>query len=145
LCPETEIGARNRINEMLRHGLPVISTIGAEITHILKSHHAGVICESRNSDDLSHSILALAQDKEKRESIKKEGETLIKTRFSATITQKPLLEWLKSPARAPDNGKAVPLKQKLHFLTSGREYYRQRGMKSFLQKCKQKVHIWLGL
>ncbi len=136
LCVETEVGARNRINEMIRYALPIVTTLGSEISEIVMEESAGICCKNGDAEEISKGILKLITSKELQRDIKKSEETLIKTRFSATITQIPLLQWLQSPNRAPDNGKSVCLKQKIGILKAGIQYYRQKGLKSFLRKCK---------
>lgn len=144
LCAETETGARNRINEMLRYKMPIVSTRGSEIAKALEEYSAGITCASGDPKEFTHALLELVDNPKKRESIKNEGEVLIKKRFSATITGRPLKKWLENPYRAPDKGKAVSLESSLGYISSAIEYGKKRGIKILIQKCTQRLRSRFG-
>ena len=137
LCPETEYGARNRINEFLRFNLPVISTRGAEITYVLQEHNAGTICESENTDALFRAIEHIITDTQAVQAQQKNAEKLKNTRFSATITQSPLREWIEHPRRAPDSSASPLSRGIMGMVHAGVAYYKQRGFRAFMKKLFQ--------
>ena len=55
-CLETRTGARNRINEMIANGLPVISSSGSEVSEYVASKNFGTTFESGNYKDLAEKI-----------------------------------------------------------------------------------------
>lgn len=55
-CVETWTGARNRINEMIANGLPVVSSRGSEVAAELETHKIGALFESGNPRDLAFVI-----------------------------------------------------------------------------------------
>jgi len=55
-CLETSTGARNRINELVANGVPVISSRGSEVATQIESQKLGVTFESGNPDDLAEKI-----------------------------------------------------------------------------------------
>ena len=44
---ETLFGARNRLNEMMKVGLPILTTTGTEISHVISNHRLGLTCGRR--------------------------------------------------------------------------------------------------
>ena len=52
-CLETLTGARNRINELITNGLPVISSRGSEVADFISSKKLGSTFESQNVNDLA--------------------------------------------------------------------------------------------
>ena len=55
-CLETLTGARNRINELVVNGVPVISSDGSEVSEQIKSLKLGTTFESGNFEDLAEKI-----------------------------------------------------------------------------------------
>lgn len=138
-CAETEFGARNRLNEFLRFKLPIITTQGAEISNILGEEKAALTCANGDVERLSQHVLALAASKAEQKHIKKRGEALRKGRFSATITQSSVQQWIQNPSQAPDRGKLVCFTQKTGILSAAITYYKQRGAHAFWKKILQKI------
>ena len=48
LCTETETGARNRLNEMIKFQLPIITTGGSEIAETIGKYKAGECVPNQN-------------------------------------------------------------------------------------------------
>ena len=55
-CLETSTGARNRINELVVNGVPVISSRGSEVAKQIESSNLGATFESGNANDLAEKI-----------------------------------------------------------------------------------------
>jgi len=55
-CLETLTGARNRVNELIVNGVPVISSDGSEVSKQIKTLKLGTTFESGNSYDLAEKI-----------------------------------------------------------------------------------------
>ena len=65
-CAETWFGARNRINEMMSYGIPVVSTGGSEISKIVRSSNSGIVSSNQDFESLGKAILNLAAKPEMR-------------------------------------------------------------------------------
>lgn len=143
LCLETETGARNRLNEMLRYGMPIITTAGTEIAHILSEAKAALLCPSGNVPAIATAIATLADNQHVRKMLSQSQETLIKTRFCATITQKPVERWLINTQCAPDQHQGLRFST-FSLISAGTEYFRKHGTLGFFRKCQQYITNTLG-
>lgn len=114
-CVETMTGARNRINEMMKFGLPVITTKGSEIADEVSRVGAGVAVKSGDHVALSKAIEELYGEWRGgggRETVKfkeygKKGREYIGRHCNYEETLRPLLAWLENPRPAPDRGVRV--------------------------------------
>ena len=103
-CYETEIGARNRITEMMRVGLPAISTRGPEIASDLETHSAGWLVDPGEANGLAETLVKALSDPDE---LKRRGENsrqVFERFYTISAVSKPLLAWAKNPAFAPDHG-----------------------------------------
>jgi len=71
---ESQLGARNRINEMLKFGLPVLCTKASQISNILCELNENFVAESGNIKELADKINWM---------LDKENQTEIKNTVSA--------------------------------------------------------------
>ena len=108
-CYETLIGARNRITEMMVRGIPVLSTLGTEISWILQENTCGLGAPIGDSEALSQRILCAADHPHDLQEMAQRARRLFEERFTYKATAKPLLEWAETPVRAGDAGKGVVL------------------------------------
>lgn len=111
-CLETETGARNRLNEMMKFGLPILTTGGSEIAEYIGKQCAGITVENGNATALTESILTMS-----KLSVGK-SETAVKNRtlcslqeygkvgqylstevFTDEQTIRPLLQYAESPTK----------------------------------------------
>ncbi len=98
---ETLLGARTRVLDWVSREIPVICTLGAEISETIASRGLGIAVPQGSPEDLGDAILKLAGDKALSERIKrsqkkwKEGEGSLSSVFS------PLLEWCSNPTILP--------------------------------------------
>ena len=70
-CIETETGARNRINEMLRFGLPIVTTAGSEIAEYIEQYGAGKTCPSGSSEEIAQALITLGEGESLRQQCSK--------------------------------------------------------------------------
>lgn len=143
-CIETITGARNRINEMMKFGLPVISTLGSEVVDFMSQAEAGVAVENGNFQALTKAIHLFYQDKKDNQGQQlaeygKNGRHFIQQECNYKLLIQPFVEWLTQPVSAPDRGLRLSL-QKSSAVKSGLRYLRQQGFKKFLLKLRQKFH-----
>jgi len=130
MCTETLTGARNRINEMMMYGLPVISTLGSEISYDMAKYKAGIGVESANSKALTSGILEM---KESHSTFTKNAKKYINDFCSYEHTLGELFKWLKKPSHAPDRGVRVNM-GKSAFIKAGILYLRKNGVRRFFGK-----------
>ena len=144
MCYETTTGARNRINEMMKFGLPVLTTAGSEIAGALDIAEAGVKIKSGDSKELAKAILEIYADWEKGgEKLAKygeNGEKYTKKIGNYNTTCKILIDWIKDSMRAPDADVKVSLNKKFT-LTSVGKYLKDNGVKKTLRKILQKIGV----
>ncbi len=129
MCVETITGARNRINEMMKFGLPVLTTAGSEISYEVAVNNAGIVVPSGKHEALAYSILKMYEEKGTPQ-FAKYGEAGMEytQKNDYTTTVKPLLHWLKNPTPAPDRG--VRINKYMRFI----KYLKENGIKKSLKK-----------
>ncbi|MBI4235585.1 hypothetical protein HY604_04785 [Candidatus Peregrinibacteria bacterium] len=133
-CVETYTGARNRINEMMKYGLPVLTTFGSEIASEVEKSGAGVGVFSGDFEALGTAILKFAKmGNDERAKFGEAGRRYTKENNYEKVME-PLMKWLREPGHAPDNGKVFKLDGFFSRLASGLRYLREKGLKKFLQR-----------
>lgn len=99
---EMLIGCRYRILDMLRAGLPVITTLGTEISHIVEQERLGATFAPGDADGLRNALLSLARDEpRRRRSADRARDYLLKYRLVQDV-MKPLQRWADDPKSSPD-------------------------------------------
>ncbi|MBD3330094.1 glycosyltransferase [Candidatus Peregrinibacteria bacterium] len=140
MCTETLTGARNRINEMMKFGLPVVTTLGSEISNKVEESGAGKSVESGNPRALFEAIMQIYKNwvnKDGYEEMGMRGRAYINEQCNYNKVMAPLIEWLKSaPGRAPDS--QISLNLNKGKLRAALKYLKQNGLKSFLKKLLQR-------
>lgn len=100
---ETLFGARNRINAMAAEGLPVVSTLGTEVTEWLHDAQALLTTPLGDPAALAHAIEPWIEQAEGLRMFAERAEIVMREDFSYEVTTQPLLDWLDNPRLAPDN------------------------------------------
>ncbi|MEI7511112.1 MAG: glycosyltransferase family 4 protein [Candidatus Peregrinibacteria bacterium] len=139
LCTETETGARNRINEMMKFGLPVITTSGSEIAERVAQYECGLVAASGNSDEIAEKILILSRDETLRKKYGENGKQIVENIFHEDLLFKPIEEFILSQKIAPDRAlRALDMNGGiLSFLKGAFSYGRQNGIPAFFKKIFQ--------
>lgn len=104
---ETLLGTRTRIVEMLRFGLPVISTRGCELSEIVEDEKLGMTFPIGNPARLSDSILALAKDPQLKITLGENAKKITSSQLAIKETTLPLREWANHPYHAPDHDRLI--------------------------------------
>ncbi|MEN8165789.1 MAG: glycosyltransferase [Acidobacteriota bacterium] len=104
---ETVFGARNRLNEWLKVGLPVLTTSGTEISKILADNHLGLTCPSGDTAAFGERLIWAARNREDLKKMAEKAQAFALEQFSYGRTTEPLREWARSPMRAPDKAVRV--------------------------------------
>ena len=147
-CMETLTGARNRINEMMKFGLPVITTLGSEISYEVERVEAGIGVPSGRHELLGAAICKMYGQwngigkkndisPDALSTYSQNGQTYIKKECNYDKLVRPLLKWLENPRPALDRGVALNLKGGK--LRAGLRYIKDNGIGKFLKKLLQKI------
>lgn len=150
-CVETLTGARNRINEMMKFGLPVITTFGSEISYEVARIGAGLgVAESPKGSAFRYELLAEAimqmykewrgggdRETAQFEKYSVNGRKYIEEECNYEKLMKPLMQWLDNPRPSPDRNTHVKLSGitgGIARMKGGVRYLKERGAKKFLKK-----------
>ena len=102
-CYETEFGARNRLNTMMRFGLPVLTTYGTEISKIIEDHSLGLVINCGDHKALASAIIWASENRERVESMGGKAQRYVLEKFTFALTTKKVQAWVDLPVFAPDN------------------------------------------
>ncbi len=139
MCVETLTGARNRINEMMKFGLPVITTLGSEISYEVARVEAGLSVSSGDFEGLAEAIEKVYSEW-KEQDLKfveygRNGRRYIEEFCNYEVTVAPLVSWLGGPSFA--QGERVDFARAK--FSAAVKYLKDRGLKQFLRKLWQKI------
>ena len=99
---EMLIGCRYRILDMLRAGLPVVTTLGTEISQVVEQERLGATFTPGDAAGLRLAILALARDESRRRrSADRARDHVLRNRLVHDV-MRPLLRWAADPSPSPD-------------------------------------------
>ena len=99
---ETLYGTRTRLVEMIAGGLPVITTLGAELSYLLQAHEATLTFDVGDWRGLGQQLSALATDPKRRDDLACAGYAYAAGDLSFAATTQPLRQWVQQPRLAPD-------------------------------------------
>ncbi len=103
---EMLIGCRYRILDMLRAGLPVVTTLGTEISHLVEHERLGATFAPGDAQGLKGALLELARDEpRRRRSATRARDYVLKNRLAETV-MRPLKEWTADPRPSADRLRA---------------------------------------
>jgi len=114
-CYEALLGSRTRILDWLAIPLPFISTPLSEITSYFVQNGLAIGFTPSNSNELADKLIAISNDKQKLEIIKRDIKKILDEEFSSKFTLLEFKEWLKNPKRAPDHGERINLVENVRF------------------------------
>lgn len=99
---ETLLGTRTRLTEMMRYGLPAITTLGCELSYIIRDRELGLTFEIGNAKEFGDQIVILAQDQERLAKMSERALHHASTTLSFFETTRPFRQWSAEPCFAPD-------------------------------------------
>lgn len=99
---ETLYGTRTRLVEMIGAGLPVITSLGAELADVLAEEGAALTFKIGDWQALANHLLALAGDRPRAESMSAAAAACAAGRLSFDATTQALRDWTRAPRSAPD-------------------------------------------
>jgi len=101
-CYETLIGARNRITEFTAIGLPVLTTLGSEISQILFFKNMALTVPMQSPKTLADEMILAADHPEKMQKMAAEARQLFEQQYTFHGTVGELIEWCKNPIHSGD-------------------------------------------
>lgn len=104
---ETVFGARNRLNEWLKVGLPVLTTSGTEISRTIADQGLGLTCETGDTVTFGEQLIWAARNRETLKGMAEKGRKFALEHYSYGRTTEPLRRWAECPHRAPDKAVCV--------------------------------------
>lgn len=104
-CYETLIGARNRITEFLARGIPVLSTLGTEISQVLFYKGGILTAPMQDPVTLAAEMILAANHPKKMQKMCEQGRKLFESQYTFHTTTQELCNWCDSPKRSGDSGK----------------------------------------
>ena len=99
---ETLLGTRTRLVEMMHYGLPVLTTLGCELSHIVQDKGLGLTFKIGDAATFSSQILAMAEDTSLQKRLAKQAYLYTNEHLSFKRTTESFLEWVREPKFAPD-------------------------------------------
>lgn len=102
---ETMLGTRTRLVEMMHHGLPVITTLGCELSYIVKNQELGLTFRIGDAKAFANQIRALAKDQSLQQKLAQRASDYTRHELSFEQTTQSFLEWASEPSFAPDRRK----------------------------------------
>ena len=106
---ETIFGARNRLNDMMKVGLPVLTTTGTEISRIVAERGLGLFCDTGDAAAFGERLVWAARHRDRLAPMAEAARAFVHEEFSYARTTEPVRAWAAAPYRAPDHGERVGL------------------------------------
>ncbi|MEL7061219.1 MAG: hypothetical protein AAGN46_14450, partial [Acidobacteriota bacterium] len=114
---ETLFGARNRINDMLKVGLPVLTTLGTEISQDLADRRLALVAEIGDTETFAEHLLWAAEHRERLRAMGAKASAFAHDAYSYERTTRELLAWAADPQRAPDGGQRIDIDSGIDFFS----------------------------
>jgi glycosyltransferase involved in cell wall biosynthesis len=124
---ETQLGTRTRLVEMMHYGLPVITTLGCELSYVVEKQGLGLTFPIGDAKTFENHILTLAKNKSLQQKLAAQAQSYTNHQLSFQNTTHPFLEWARKPFFAPD-------RDRMHsrFSTRDVEHRLRTAMRSLL-------------
>lgn len=104
---ETFFGARNRLNNLMAAGLPVLTTYGSEISQMIEEADCGVVCPPGDVAALIDNIARLVRTPEELRRLAERSRLFAQQEFSPEKLTQTVRAWARSPQLAPDNAEKL--------------------------------------
>lgn len=104
---ETIFGARNRLNDMMKVALPVLTTTGTEISRVLDERGLCLTAATGDAAAFGERILWAAAHRDELRRLGEAGRDFVQQEYSYARTTEALRAWAMQPRRAPDDGQRV--------------------------------------
>ena len=99
---ETIYGTRTRLLEMMAAGLPIITSLGSELSYMMSENEVSFSFEIGNWKNLGEEIYLLANNPGLLEKLSSKSLAFTNNQLSFMSTSAPIRSWVLSPSLAPD-------------------------------------------
>ncbi len=99
---ETIFGTRTRLVEMIAGGLPVVTSLGPELSYLLRDAGAALTFEVGDAAALGAALARMAGDDELTQCMAQTALQYAAHDLSFAATTQPLRQWVTAPTAAPD-------------------------------------------
>ncbi|MFZ4661240.1 MAG: glycosyltransferase family 4 protein [Caldilineaceae bacterium] len=99
---ETLYGTRTRLVEMIASGLPVVTSLGAELSYLLRDHNAALTFAVGDWQTMGEQLVRLATDRTLRNIMAKTAYDFATGDLSFANTTSAIRNWVQHPKLAPD-------------------------------------------
>jgi glycosyltransferase involved in cell wall biosynthesis len=116
---ETHFGARNRLISMMACGLPVLTTLGTEISEDLAAADVALTVPMRDPIALTERLISVRENPRELSALAARGREFVRRAYSVEVTTEPLVAWAAQPGAAPNQGRRAgdnPLEGRFEFL-----------------------------
>ncbi len=104
---EMLLGCRYRVMDMLRAGLPVVTSLGTELSHVVRTEKLGTTFTAGDPEGLARALLELARDESLRRRCRARAKEWVFKHRSVEQVMAPLRRWMQAPARAAVRARPV--------------------------------------
>jgi glycosyltransferase involved in cell wall biosynthesis len=119
---ETIYGTRTRLMEMMQYHLPIITTLGTELSYMMQNHQAALTFEVGDWAKLRDHILQLACCPDAKSKMESTAYHYALTELSFQATTKNLRAWAAQPQQAPDysayHKPSLQITEQIHLMRS---------------------------
>jgi glycosyltransferase involved in cell wall biosynthesis len=99
---EVVFGARNRLNSMMKAGLPILTSLGSEITYVLDKERLALTFPIGDVEKFANRILWAAEHREELKHMGLKSKHYIFDTWTFEKTTRSVQTWAKKPVHAPD-------------------------------------------
>jgi glycosyltransferase involved in cell wall biosynthesis len=124
---ETLLGTRTRLVEMMGYGLPVVASLGCELTEIIRDRDLGLVFPMGDAAAFRDQILTLSGDPDRCRAYSQRALRYTENQLSFVETTRVMREWAQKPRFAPDRGSG-----RRQFELSEIEYYLRSVVRGIL-------------
>ena len=100
---ETIYGTRTRLLEMIAYRLPILTSLGTELSYDLKNNGASLVFEIGNVQQFGEQILCLATDESMQTTMAEHASAYAEKHFTFYASTSAARQWVKNPVKAPDH------------------------------------------
>lgn len=122
---ETIFGARNRLNDMMKVGLPVLTTTGTEVSAMIEEYELGLTAPTGDPSAFADLLVWAAEHRDDLRGMGEKAREHVTEYLSYVRTTEPLRRWAEAPRRAPDLGRRVKLRKEVDFFRHDISLFRQ--------------------
>ncbi|MBN1433291.1 glycosyltransferase [Candidatus Fermentibacterales bacterium] len=140
---ETRLGARTRVLDWVSRGIPVVCTLGAEISEDIRDGGLGIVVPQGDPEALTEALIRLASSRELAREIRSRQRAWCEGPGSMDRVFEPLVSWCSSPSRLPQGALARPTAHRLdspgYLAAIFRVVAREQGVPRALYRLLEKL------